>query len=233
LGGFRSTLSLLHPFIPIVFGDSFRELVGLVSTGTQFKDRILRQRPGPEKACDIHQAMEDFYPFVWGIDINPEQRFPAGSKRSIGRAHLVHVLSNGGRMERRIALGQGEAVDLASVGCQGKLREFKHGKLAKPYCRAVLEFNLGKAAFRSRKFETFLDRGVHRGFSPIGKVRPLDCDIALDKTKANNTRVRIGLAPGGDNPQKNCRTQPRPNPCCRLLRGCHGLPPHHPHHTPV
>jgi hypothetical protein len=109
-------------------------------------------------------------------------------------------------MECRIALVHREAVDFASVGPQGKLGEFKHGKLAKPYRRAVLEFNFGKAAFRSRKFEAFLDRGVRRGFGPIGNVRPLYCDTALDKTKANNTGVRISLAPGCDNPKKNCRT---------------------------
>jgi hypothetical protein len=109
-------------------------------------------------------------------------------------------------MECRIALVHREAVDLASVGSQGKLGEFKHGKLAKPYRRAVLEFNFGKAAFRSRKFEAFLDRGIHRGFGPISNVRPLYRDIALDKTKANNTGVRISLAPGRGNPKKDCRT---------------------------
>jgi hypothetical protein len=109
-------------------------------------------------------------------------------------------------MERRIAIGHREAVDFASVGSQGKLGEFKHGKLAKPYCRAVLEFNFGKAAFRSREFEAFLDRRVYRGFGPIGNVRPLYRDIALDKTKANNTGVRICLAPGCGNPEKNRRT---------------------------
>jgi hypothetical protein len=99
-------------------------------------------------------------------------------------------------MECRIALGHHEAVDFASVGSQSKLSEFKHGKLAKPHCRAVLEFNFGKAAFRSRKFEAFLERGIHGGFSPIGNVRPLYGDIALDKTKAHHTSVRICLAPG-------------------------------------
>jgi hypothetical protein len=108
-------------------------------------------------------------------------------------------------MERRIARGHGEAVDFASVGTQGKLGEFKHGKLAKPYRRAVFEFNFGKAAFRSRKFEAFLDRSVRRGFGPVSNVRPLYRDIALDETKANNTRVRISLTPGG-NPKKNYRT---------------------------
>jgi hypothetical protein len=109
-------------------------------------------------------------------------------------------------MKCRIAVVQGEAVDFAPVGTQGKLGEFKHGKLAKPHRRAVLEFNFGKAAFRSRKFEAFLDRGVRRGFGPVGNVRPLHRDIALDKTKANNTGVRISLAPGCGNPKKKCRT---------------------------
>jgi hypothetical protein len=109
-------------------------------------------------------------------------------------------------MECRIALGHREAVDLASVGTQGKLGEFKRGKLAKPHRRPVLEFNFGKAAFRRRKFEAFLDRGVDRGFGPIGNVRPLYRDIALDKTEANNAGVRISLAPGCGNPKKNCRT---------------------------
>jgi hypothetical protein len=109
-------------------------------------------------------------------------------------------------MECPIALVHREAVDFASVGSQGKLGEFEHGKLAKPYRRAVLEFNFGKAAFRSRNLEAFLDRGVHRGFGPIGIVRPLYRDIAFDKTKANNTGVRISLAPGCGNHKKNCRT---------------------------
>jgi hypothetical protein len=109
-------------------------------------------------------------------------------------------------MECRIALVQREAVDFASVGSQAKLGEFKHGNLAKPYRRAVLEFNFGKAAFRSRKFKAFLDRGVHRGFGPIGNVRPLYRDIALDKTEANNPGVRISLAPGCGNSKKNCHT---------------------------
>jgi len=109
-------------------------------------------------------------------------------------------------MECRIALVHREAVDFASVGAQGKLREFKHGKLAKAYRRAVLEFNFGKAAFRSRKSEAFLDRGVRRGFGPVGNVRPLYRDTALDKTKANNSGVRISLAPGRGKPKKNYRT---------------------------
>jgi hypothetical protein len=109
-------------------------------------------------------------------------------------------------MECRIALGQCEAIDFASVVSQGKLGEFKQGKLAKPYRRAVLEFNFGKAAFRRRKFEAFLDRGVHRGFCPIGNARPLYRDIALDKTEANNAGVRISLAPGCGNAKKNCHT---------------------------
>jgi hypothetical protein len=109
-------------------------------------------------------------------------------------------------MECRIALVYREAVDFASVRTQGKLGEFKQGKLAKAYRRAVLEFNFRKAAFRSRKSEAFLDRGVDRGFGPIGNVRPLYRDTALDKTKANNTGVRISQAPGCGNPETDCRT---------------------------
>jgi hypothetical protein len=144
-------------------------------------------------------------------------------------------------MECRIALVQGEAVDFASVGSQGKLGEFKHGKLAKPYRRAVLEFNFGKAAFRSRKLEAFLDRRVHRGFGPIGNVRPLYRNIALDKTEANNAGVRISLAPNCGSRQKNRRTEPQQNSCYRLFHGCHGPPRQntekgltsHPNLTPV
>jgi hypothetical protein len=109
-------------------------------------------------------------------------------------------------MECRIALGHREAIDFVSVGIQGKLGEFKQGKLAKPHRRAVLEFNFGKATFRRRKAEAFLDRGVDRGFGPIGNVRPLHRDIALDKTEANNAGVRISLAPGCGSPKKNGRT---------------------------
>jgi hypothetical protein len=115
-------------------------------------------------------------------------------------------LSFGGGTECRIALGHCEAVDFASIGTQRELREFKQGKLANPYRRAVLELNLGKAAFRSRKFEAFLDGRVDRGFCPIGNVRPLHRDMALDKTKANNTGVGISLAPGSGDPKKNYRT---------------------------
>ena len=86
-------------------------------------------------------------------------------------------------MERRIAHVDGEAVDLASVGSQGKLSEFKHGKLAKPYRRAVLEFNLGKAALRRGKFEAFLNRSVDRGFGPIGNVGPLYRDMPSTKLR--------------------------------------------------
>jgi hypothetical protein len=111
-------------------------------------------------------------------------------------------------MECRIALVQREAVDFASVGSQGKLGELEQGKLAEPHCRAVLELNFGKAAFRSRKLEAFLDRGVHRGFGPIRNVRPLDRNTALDKTEANNAGVRIGLAPSCGHPKKNRRTEP-------------------------
>jgi hypothetical protein len=50
--------------VPVVLGDSFRELFGLAGTGTQFKDRILLQSPGPESAGNVHGAVKDFDSFV-------------------------------------------------------------------------------------------------------------------------------------------------------------------------
>jgi hypothetical protein len=76
-------------------------------------------------------------------------------------------------MEGCVARVHGKAVDLTSVGSQGKLGEFEQGKLAEADRRAVLEFNLGKAVLRGRKLEAFLERSVHRGFSPLRNVRPL------------------------------------------------------------
>jgi hypothetical protein len=76
-------------------------------------------------------------------------------------------------MEGCVARVHGKAVDLTSVGSQAKLGEFEEGKLAEPGRRGVLEFHLGKAVLRRRKLEAFLERSVHRGFSPLRNVRPL------------------------------------------------------------
>jgi hypothetical protein len=131
-------------------------------------------------------------------------------------------------MECCVAHVQGEAVDFASVRSQGKLGKFKHGKLAEPHRRAVLEFNFGKAALRRRKLEAFLDRSVHWGLGPFGNIRPLHRNIALDETEANNAGVRISLARCCSNPQKNPRTEPQQNSRYRLFDGCHGPPPQNP-----
>jgi len=112
-----------------------------------------------------------------------------------------------------VAHVQGEAVDFASVRSQSKLGELKHGKLAEPHRRAVLEFNFGKAAFRRRKLEAFLERRVDWGLGPIRHVRPLYRNMALDKTEANDARLRISLAPCGGNPEKNGCTEPQQNFC--------------------
>jgi hypothetical protein len=214
--------------IPVILRDSFREEGRLVSAGVQIEYRIPGQRPGAERTRDLHRAFEDFDPLGGGIEVNAEQRFAARRKRRIGCEHLVHVPCFGGCTECCVAHVHGEAVDFASIGSQGKLGEFKHGKLAEPHGRAVFEFNFGKAAFRRRKLEAFLDGSVHWGFGPIRKVRPLHRDMALDKTEANNARVRISLPRCCGDPQKNRRTKPHQNSRCRLFDGCHGPPPQTP-----
>jgi hypothetical protein len=116
-------------------------------------------------------------------------------------------------MECCVAHVQGEAVDFASVRSQSKLGELKHGKLAEPHRRAVLEFNFGEAAFRRRKLEAFLERCVDWGLGPIRHVRPLYRNMALDKTEPNDARLRISLAPCAGNPEKNRCTEPQQNFC--------------------
>jgi hypothetical protein len=128
-------------------------------------------------------------------------------------------------MECCVAHAHGEAVDFASLRSQGKLGEFKQGKLAQPHRRAVLEFNFGKGAFRRGELKAFLERSVHGGFGPIRNVGPLHRNLALDKTEANHPGVGIRLARCGGNPKKNCCTEPQQDSCYWLFRGCHGPPP--------
>jgi hypothetical protein len=97
-------------------------------------------------------------------------------------------------MECCVAHTHGEAVDLASVRSQGKLGEFKQGKLAEPHRRAVLEFNFGKGTFRCGELKAFLERSIHGGFGPIRNVRSLHRNLALHKTEANHPGMGIGLA---------------------------------------